>query len=232
MLLNARGATTTTVGLLPSKYSMEIGLTHLGDYISKNRNIYTPKVTVENSKMDYSNFIMLCYYRNPLNYVFFNESVIVCSMFSFGVDQLWQKGIDYDELFQRATFLAELIQREEVLKDRITASNVKYFDELLEFMQGQRLIQIREQDGKKRVFPKSSGEAVLLMIGSICWPMVDTYYIVLFFALSLAKNKNVEEAKIPKDIQWIAETLFIEKKIQYFESCNQPSITNALTRFI
>jgi len=30
--------------------------------------------------------------------------------------------------------------------------------------------------------------------------MIDTYYIVLVFALSLAKNKNVEEAKIAKDI--------------------------------
>lgn len=63
------------------------------------------------------------------------------------------------------------------------------------------------------MFPKSSGEAVMLMIGSICWPMIDTYYVVLFFALSLAKNKNTEESKIPKDIQWIAETLFVEKKI-------------------
>jgi hypothetical protein len=32
-------------------------------------------------------------------------------------------------------FLAELIQREEVLKDRITVKNRKYFDELLDFMQ-------------------------------------------------------------------------------------------------
>jgi hypothetical protein len=32
-------------------------------------------------------------------------------------------------------FLAELIQREEVLKDRITEKNRKYFDELLDFMQ-------------------------------------------------------------------------------------------------
>lgn len=62
--------------------------------------------------------------------------------------------------------------------------------------------------------------------------MIDTYYIVLVFALSLAKNKDVEEAKIAKDIQWIAETLFIERKIQYFESCNQPSITNATARFL
>lgn len=72
----------------------------------------------------------------------------------------------------------------------------------------------------------------MLMIGSICWPMIDTYYIVLFFALSLAKNKNVEESKVAKDVQWIAETLFTERKIQYFESCNQPAIQNAVARFL
>jgi glycerol-3-phosphate O-acyltransferase len=85
--------------------------------------------------MDYSNYIMLCYYRNALNYVFFNESVVVCSMFSFGVDEIWEKGIDYEALFDRATFLAEMIKREEVLKQTINKGSKKYFDELIEFMQ-------------------------------------------------------------------------------------------------
>ena len=44
--------------------------------------------------------------RNALNYVFFNESVVVCSMFSFGIDEIWEKGVDYEALFERATFLA------------------------------------------------------------------------------------------------------------------------------
>lgn len=134
MILITRGATITTDGGLPSQYSLKIGLAHLSDYIVKNRNIYTPKVTVDKSKMDYSNYIMLCYYRNALNYVFFNESVLVCSMFSFGVDEIWEKGVDCDELFARASFLAEMIKREEVLKQRINEQNRKYFDELIEFM--------------------------------------------------------------------------------------------------
>ena len=78
MQLIARGATLNTDGALPSTHSLKIGLEHLKDYITKNRNIYTPKVTQDKQKMDYSNFIMLCYYRNALNYIFFNESVIVC----------------------------------------------------------------------------------------------------------------------------------------------------------
>ena len=57
--------------------------------------------------------------------------------------------------------------------------------------------------------------------------MVDTYYAVLVFALSMVKHKNVLDANFSKDVQWLAETLFLEKKMQFFESCNQPSIQNA-----
>jgi len=68
-------------------------------------------------------------------------------------------------------------------------------------------------EGKQRVMPKSSGEATMLLIGSICWPMIDTYYIVLVFALQLCKKKDELEEKFVKDSQWIAETLFQEGKI-------------------
>jgi len=84
--------------------------------------------------MDYSNYIMLCYYRNALNYVFFNESVVVCSMFSFGIDEIWDKGVEYEALFERASFLAQLIKREEVLKQTINTKSLDYFDELIGFM--------------------------------------------------------------------------------------------------
>ena len=40
------------------------------------------------------------------------------------------------------------------------------------------------------------------------------------FALSLVKRKDVNEAKFSLDVQWLAETMFAEGKINYFESCN------------
>jgi glycerone phosphate O-acyltransferase/fatty acyl-CoA reductase len=133
MILITRGATITTDGILPSQYSLKIGLTHLADYITKTRNIYTPRVEIANHKLDYSNYIMLCYYRNPLNYVFFNESVVICSMFSFG-EAIWEKGVEVDELFARSAFLAEMIKREEVLQKRISLQTRTVFDELVDFM--------------------------------------------------------------------------------------------------
>jgi len=97
----------------------------------------------------------------------------------------------------------------------------------------QRLFTISTNDNREeRLFPKSSGEASMLMIGSIVWPMIDTYYIALITALSMVKKKDSQEANFVKDCQFIGETLHADGMIQYFESCNQPSINNAKAALI
>ena len=103
MIINARGANFGNDIGLPGQNTMDIGLEHLGGYISKKSGIYTPKVLMDG---DCSNHIMLAYYRNPLNHIFFNESIILASMHSFGLESQWQIGIDYDQLFERACFLS------------------------------------------------------------------------------------------------------------------------------
>lgn len=76
-----RGGIVSNESGLPSKTTIDIGLKHLDDYIVKKRNMYFPKVDF--NAHDFSNYIMLGYYRNPLNFIFFNESLVICSMFSF-----------------------------------------------------------------------------------------------------------------------------------------------------
>ena len=64
---------------------VKIGMRHLSEYLVKKRDVLMPKVTMgKDQNNDNSSFIMLNYYRNPLNYLFFNESLVVCSMLSFG----------------------------------------------------------------------------------------------------------------------------------------------------
>lgn len=75
------------------------------------------------SEGNYQNYIMLAYYRNALNYVFFQESLIVCAIMSQGINKAWKEGMDTDELFKRTCYLAELIKREEVLKERFSPKN-------------------------------------------------------------------------------------------------------------
>ena len=78
---------------------------------------------------------MLGYYRNPINFIFFNESLIVCSLYSFGLENAWQNGVGLTELFERTCFLSNLIRREEVLPERITIKTRGVFDKLLSFME-------------------------------------------------------------------------------------------------
>ena len=81
-----RGAKLSDSGL-PYSTTVKEGLKHLSDYLVKKRDVYMPKVirgTDQNE--DNSSYIMLNYYRNPLLHLFFSESLVACSLLSFGVD--------------------------------------------------------------------------------------------------------------------------------------------------
>ena len=91
-----------------------MGLKQLADFVLRKRGVLVPKeVYGTDQTVDNSSYIMLNYYRNPLNHFFFNESLIICSLLSFGVDNVWKNGVNLDELFQRTCFLANLLKREE-----------------------------------------------------------------------------------------------------------------------
>lgn len=67
---------------------------------------------------------------------------------------------------------------------------------------------------------RTSMEQLILFEASIVWPMVDSYYITLLFTVSLLKNKTVEASLINKRVQWLGESLFLDKTLSFFESCN------------
>ena len=90
----------------------------------------------------------------------------------------------------------------------------------------------KDAEGNMRAHPKSSGEATMLLIGSIVWPVVDTYYIAALYTLSLVKRKDVEDVKFSRDVQWVAETMHQKGKLNYFESCNQVVIDAAKAQLL
>jgi hypothetical protein len=63
-------------------------------------------------------------------------------------------------------------------------------------MESQRLVTTK--DGNLTL--KSTGEGLLLMMGSIVWPMIDTYYVVLLYTMTLVKQKNILDSNFPKDV--------------------------------
>lgn len=79
-----RGIMLSTEGL-PSVNTLKIGLTHLNDYIRRRRDIIEPLV----SPADQKNVLMLGYYRNPLNHVYFNEGAVIASMLAISQERAW-----------------------------------------------------------------------------------------------------------------------------------------------
>lgn len=167
---------------------------HLKDYLQKRRDIYEPAVKPD---VGYKNYLMLGYYRNPLNHIFFNEGVIITSMLSFGADQAWNGGVDLQILKDKSYFLAKLLQKEEVLKERMDPQQNDYvFNKVINMMLEKKIIQ---KDNEK-VFFKSTNETYILFVASLIWPMIDSYFATVMFTISLVKNKGIEFSLINKKI--------------------------------
>jgi hypothetical protein len=152
-------------------------------------------------------------------------------MHSFGLEQEWQEGVDLDQLFERACYLSALLKREEFVRTRIQKDNRKFFDDLLQFMFGTRSLMKKHDDGSKVVL-RTSGESQIIFIRSLIFPMIDSYYVVLVYILTFIKNKGIDMDSFAKNIQWLSELLFKQGSIQFFESCNQESIKNAMQTFM
>lgn len=123
MILKERGAKFNNDTGLPGYNTISIGLEHLNGYLENKSGIYSP-----DTSKDLGNIIMLTYYRNPLNQIFFNEGLVLCAIHSFGLESAWQEGIEIDKLFESSCFLSGLLKREEVVRDRISKDNREFFD--------------------------------------------------------------------------------------------------------
>jgi glycerol-3-phosphate O-acyltransferase len=213
----------------------------LNDYLFKKRDIImllnsftAPSSSSISPHIDYKNFLMMCYYRNPINHIFFNEGIIVASIYSFGHEKSWKEGVHIDALYERAVFLSNLLRREEVLKEQLwQAPRAEVFDKLVAQMLERKILarNANDKSGQTVVF-KSSNETFIVFAQSLVQPMVDSYFVALLYMMSLIKNKAVEFSQINKRIQWLSESLYEEKAISYFESCNSASFAFAVQQYL
>lgn len=140
-----------------------------------------------------------------------------------------------DALYERTVFLSKLLEQEEYIQKRIVKDNRDVFDEVIEFMISSRiLMEVKEKttNGQRCLVLRTSGESQIVFIKSLIYPMIDSYYVALVYILTFVKNKGIDTVSFAKNVQWLAELLFKQGAIQFFESCNQESIKNAMSTFI
>lgn len=125
------------------------------------------------------------------------------------------------------------------MQNRISETNRTFFEQVLEFMINKRVIMDVSQKGKQisltnlsKLVLRTSGESQIVFIQSLIWNSIDSYYMTLVYVMAFIKNKGIDMTSFTKNVQWLAESFYKEGAIEYFESCNQDSIKNALQVFI
>lgn len=151
--INKRGIKVEAINSQNPSVAVKMALNHLEDLLNKKKDMFHPSVS---AKSDYSNVLILSYYRNSLLSVFFNEALITCSLAAFGFDVASKEGIAIERVLEETLYLQKLLGDEVVLKNRITKEN---FQDLVNLMIQRGIL---EYNGDK-IKVKSRSLRVILM---------------------------------------------------------------------
>lgn len=78
---------------------------------------------------------------------------------------------------------------------------------------------------------EEQGTFAIQFLSSLLLPFVESYWVTLQFVKLMPANELHTLDDIDKKVQAIAETMFSEGMLTYYESCSRESIDNAITRF-
>lgn len=177
---------------------------------------------------DYQNVLLMSYYRNNLIHIFINESFITCSLYAFGEKCAHKEGVSREDLFVSSATLSALLKKEFLLEK--TLEDRVYFDQLIDKLCDKQILECIE-NGNVRV-ASETGERAFTFLCSLIWPLIDTYWVTFVYIFSLVPSKFVGEVDMANKIQWFADNLIKDKILEYYESCSQETIRNAIGIFL
>ena len=66
----------------------------------------------------------------------------------------------------------------------------------------------------------------------LLWPFLESYWISSVFLFSLKpKDTPLSLNQFLQQVQWFAESMYEERIIEFYESCSQETIKNAINSF-
>ncbi|KAL0487536.1 glycerone phosphate O-acyltransferase [Acrasis kona] len=208
----------------------------MSDVVVKRKFMIEPGV---NSRNEHKKFIQLGVYRNQLLYLFVKESIVCCA-YEQQVSKLEKdasngadKGVNVQDLLTSCKFLSSLM-RHEFVKQENPDDNDNY-DAVLDKMI-QRGIFIKNENHVQ--LPLTSVETHRFMC-SLLWPFIESYWAATMAVLTLLftgsekeQLNSVEENVLIQRTQWLAEKLFFEDKIHFYECCSLDTIKNAINTLV
>ncbi|CDW80559.1 male sterility protein [Stylonychia lemnae] len=204
-------------------------LRYLGKFIDQKRNIFEPSVL---AKKDFKNLLMLAYYKNNLIHLFINDSEIACCILGYGsILDLQKDYIKIEELQTRYRYLQDLLSEEFVI--RKTNKTKDNFLKNLEFMESRGFFQYDKLNQTLKVDINNDqqqyGHAYLC---HLLLPYIESYWLTLVYFLTVDNKKSqIDEEQLYNKIQWLAEALFDQGLLKFFESCMLESLRNAIKKY-
>ena len=147
------------------------------------------------------------------------------------------------DVLDRAVFLRRMLQREFVLppapapatkdvqeQDMQNEHVVKAMRDTLAQMIDRGVL-LTSSSGFLEVSPDTQGELTHSLLCTLLWPFVDSYWVAAIALFALTSNTEVEEATLLERMQWLAETMYHERMICFYESCSRETLRHALDVF-
>ena len=169
--------------------------------------------------------ILLSYYKNSLLDAFFAESLVVCTLYSFGKIVAGGEGVSYSRFIEETEFLGSFLEYEFIHRDCFYGE--KTVKHTLDFLVKRGTLEVNNE---KIRFNKTEGAAIAFY-SSLLWPTIDTYWGTLVFCSALNKKQAITVNKLQQSIQWFMESIYEEKIIQHYESCARESIYDCIMSY-
>ena len=191
----------------------------LHNLIETRKDLFNSRIGISN---DNKKIFLLSYYRSFLHNVFLLESLVACTINSFGSTLALEEGIPEARIYEESEFLANFLKHEFTCRD--LSLGQKGIEKVLNTMKTRGII--TEKDGLVK-FSRTSGIATNFLC-SFVWPIVDTYWSTLLFVSAICKDQSIQYEKLQLSLQWFVENLVEERTLGFYESCSRVWIKHSL----
>jgi glycerol-3-phosphate O-acyltransferase len=180
----------------------------------------------------YPNMIGLGYYRNKLLHWFNREGVLACAYHALDAFNLPSGASSTLSTVSNADDagvdrLHEMLMMECVRKDDAEADRAHLAEALAQLETRKVLVPVAScSPSAPRV--EAVDSAMLSLLSTLMWPFIDSYWVAVTSLFALRPRGEVTTEDLLKRLQWLAETMYHEKLISFYESCSRETLQNAL----
>lgn len=194
--------------------------------------------------------IGLGYYRNKLLHWFNTEGALACAFHalegssssnsshprqsnddassSTSASDSGIAGVDRDELLDCALFLHDMLRMEFVRPD--DADDRAHLAQALASME-ERGVLVAAMSGRAPNRLEAGDATTLSLLSTLIWPFIDSYWVTITSLFALRRPAGaVPRDDLLKRVQWLAETMYHERLIGFYESCSLETLQNAVAQ--